>query len=73
MKKRRSALEQATAVARVRAAVTLQQFRPKRHKDPRAYNRTEQRRRWQKDQEAPLALDAPHKLKAELIWLSLVS
>jgi hypothetical protein len=58
MKKRRSAREQAVAVTRVRAAVSLQSFRPKVQNNHKTYNRSEQKRRWHKDQEGAFCMPA---------------
>lgn len=58
MKKRRSAREQAVALTRVRAAVSLQSFRPKAQSNDKTYNRSEQKRRWHKDQEGAFCIDA---------------
>lgn len=52
MPNKRTGQKQAIAVARVRAAASLQQYRPKAHANRKNYNRAQQKRRWQNDQEA---------------------
>lgn len=51
-KKARTAKEQAIVQSRVAAAVRLQAHRPKVEANVKSYNRSKQKRRWQRDQEA---------------------
>lgn len=52
MKKPRTAKEQAIITSRVAAGTRLQTHRPKVHADEKSYNRTREKRRWHRDQEA---------------------
>jgi len=56
MKQRRSLQQQAIAVAKVRAATRLAQFRPKAEPNPKQYDRKKAKRLWQNDQEALLPI-----------------
>ncbi len=56
MKQRRSGQEQSIAVAKVRAAKRLEQFRPKAEPTRKQYDRKKTKRLWQNDQEALLPI-----------------
>jgi len=56
VKKRRSGQDQAIAVAKVRAAKRLEQFRPKAEPTRNQYDRKKTKRLWQNDQEALLPI-----------------
>jgi len=63
MKQRRSLQEQAIAVAKVRAATRLGQFRPKVEPIHKQYDRKKAKRLWQSDQEALLPILSPSSIR----------